>query len=448
MAGPSPLTEQRLAAEHIWRAAVQAVRPQDLVAKYFADAALAPLLAGARRLIVVGGGKAGAAMAEGVEQALALHLDRVSGWINVPAGAVRPLQAIHLHAARPDGHNHPTAEGVAGANQILRLVADAGPEDVVLCLLSGGGSALLPAPVYGIALEDKQQVTELLHACGASIDEMNAVRKHLSRIKGGRLAQAFHGKRLISLIISDVIADPPDVIASGPTAPDPTTFRDALSVLERYGLGGEVPPAAVLDHLRCGAAGLFISETLKHPQPGVDHVIVGNAETAHAAAIAKALELGYRVVDLGANVQGDTAAAVERLAAQLQQAENRGAGRRCYIAGGETTVRLGADHGLGGRNQQLVLGLALRLGLESLQHTVVFSAGTDGEDGPTDAAGAFADWQTLERAQTAGINPQEYLNRNDAYHFFEATGDLFKPGLTQTNVMDVCVVVYGPPQQN
>jgi hydroxypyruvate reductase/glycerate 2-kinase len=314
-------------------------------------------------------------------------------------------------------------------------------------LLSGGGSALLPAPVYGISLEDKQRVTELLHACGASINEMNAVRKHLSRIKGGRLAQAFHGKRLISLIISDVIGDPLDVIASGPTAPDPTTFRDALSVLERHGLGGEVPPATVLDHLRCGAAGLFISETLKHPQPGVDHVIVGNAETAHTAAMAKAQELGYPVVDLGANVQGDTAAVVERLAAQLKQ-ENRGAGRRCYIAGGETTVRLGPDHGLGGRNQQLVLGLAIRLGQDSLRHTVVFSAGTDGEDGPTDAAGAFADWQTLERAQAAGLNAQEYLNRNDAYHFFEATGDLFKPGLTQTNVMDVCVVACGPPQQN
>jgi glycerate 2-kinase len=177
-------------------------------------------------------------------------------------------------------------------------------------------------------------------------------------------------------------------------------------------------------------------------------VIVGNAETAHAAAMAKALELGYRVVDLGANVQGDTAAVVERLGAQLQQAENRGAGGRCYIAGGETTIRLGADHGLGGRNQQFVLGLALRLGLESLRHTVVFSAGTDGEDGPTDAAGAFADWQTFERAQAAGLDPQEYLNRNDAYHFFEATGDLFKPGLTQTNVMDVGVVVCGPPQQN
>jgi hydroxypyruvate reductase/glycerate 2-kinase len=306
----------------------------------------------------------------------------------------------------------------------------------------------LPAPVYGISLEDKQRVTKLLHACGASIDEMNAVRKHLSRIKGGRLAQAFHGKRLISLLISDVIGDPLDVIASGPTAPDPTTFGDALAVLERYAHRGEVPPATVLDHLRCGAAGLFSSETLKHPQPGVEHVIVGNAETAHAAAMAKALELGYRVVDWGANVQGDTAAVVERLAAQLQQAENRGTGGRCYIAGGETTVRLGADHGLGGRNQQFVLGLALRLGLESLRHTVVFSAGTDGEDGPTDAAGAFADWQTFERAQAAGLDPQEYLNRNDAYHFFEATGDLFKPGLTETNVMDVCVVVCGPPHQN
>jgi glycerate 2-kinase len=432
------MIEDRRAVELIWRSAVAAVRPQLLVAQHIASAAW---ICEARRIIVVGGGKAGAAMAEGVELALMPHLDRVTGWINVPAGAVRPLRAIHLHAARPDGHNFPTAAGVAGSAQILRLVQETGPDDIVLCLLSGGGSALLPAPVNDITLEDKQQVTRLLHASGATIHEMNAVRKHLSRIKGGRLAQTFRGKKLVSLIISDVVGDPLDVIASGPTAPDPTTFTDALTILNRYGLT-EHAASAVLDHLRRGAAGQ-ISETLKHPLADVDHVIVGNASTAHAAAMAKARELGYRAVDLGANLEGDTADVVEKVAAQL----TKGPERSCWIAGGETTVKLAADHGLGGRNQQFVLALAARLGFEWLRHAVVFSAGTDGEDGPTDAAGAFADASTCERARAAGLDPRQFLQRNDAYHFFQATGDLFQPGFTETNVMDVRIVVVGPVDQ-
>jgi glycerate 2-kinase len=435
---PDLLAEYRRAAESIWRAAVAAVRPQVLLIQHLADA---DWLDHARRIIVVGGGKAGAAMAEGVEQALAPSLDRVMGWINVPAGAVRPLRAIHLHAARPDGHNFPTVEGVVGSEQILRLVHEAGPDDVVLCLLSGGGSALLPAPVKDITLEDKLQVTRLLHASGATIHEMNAVRKHLSRIKGGRLAQAFRGKQLISLIISDVIGDPLDVIASGPTAPDPTTFADALLILERHGLTGQIAPA-VVDHLRRGAAGQ-IGETLKHPLAAVRHVIVGNASTAHAAAMAKALEMGYCVVDLGVNLEGDTADAVAKVAGQVQSSR----ARSCYVVGGETTVKLAADHGLGGRNQQFVLALAVRLGMERLRHTLVFSAGTDGEDGPTDAAGAFADASTLERAQAAGLDAAHFLARNDAYHFFQATGDLFQPGLTETNVMDIGIVIVGASDQ-
>jgi hydroxypyruvate reductase/glycerate 2-kinase len=434
------LTEHRRAAEQIWRAAVDAVRPQTLMATHLGGGQLFDLLSSAARIIVVGAGKAGASMAEGVEQALQPLLDRITGCINVPAGAVRPLRAIHLHAARPDRHNYPTIEGVRGSEQILRLVGEAGPRDVVLCLLSGGGSALLPAPVAGVSLEDKQHVTRLLHACGATINEMNAVRKHLSRIKGGRLAQAFAGKKLISLIISDVIGDPLDVIASGPTAPDPTTFEAALAVLERYHLTDQVPPT-VLAHLKAGAAGT-IPETLKHFLPSVEHLIVGNAPLAHAAAMVKAAELGYKVVDLGSDLQGTTETAAQYVASQL--ASRHIPGRWCYIAGGETTVQLSPGHGLGGRNQQFVLDLALRLGIDFLRHAVVFSAGTDGEDGPTDAAGAFADASTLWGARAAGLDPQGFVQRHDAYHFFQTTGDLFKPGLTQTNVMDVCVILGGP----
>ncbi|MCC6418514.1 MAG: glycerate-2-kinase family protein, partial [Gemmataceae bacterium] len=201
------MTTLRDRARSIWQAAVDAVRPAPLIQQALADPSLpvGEAVRAARRVIVVGAGKAGAAMSAAAEDALADRLDSVAGVVNVPAGAVRPLRAIRLHPARPDGSNHPTREGVEGANHILELVAGARSEDVVLCLLSGGGSALLPAPVAGVTLEDKQQVTRLLHACGATINEMNAVRKHLSRIKGGRLAQACAAPALFSLIISDVV---------------------------------------------------------------------------------------------------------------------------------------------------------------------------------------------------------------------------------------------------
>src|SRR5207249_2016334 len=212
--------------------------------------------------------------------------DRLRGVVNVPADSVRSLKAIRLHAARPVGSNHPTAEGVEGVQAMLDLVAGAGPADVGLCLLSGGGSALLPAPIDGITLEEKQQVTHLLHACGATIDEMNCVRKHLSRIKGGRLAQAFGGRPLFSLILSDVVGDPLDVIASGPTAADPTTFLDALHVLDKYRLGGQVS-AAVLNHLRSGQAGR-ISETLKRLPENVKNLAIGSNPMALVAAAATA----------------------------------------------------------------------------------------------------------------------------------------------------------------
>ena len=242
----------RAHALSIWSAAVDAVRPAPLVK----GAVMAEKwLLSAPRVIVVGAGKAGPGMAEGLETALAERLDYVEGLVNVPEGMTANLERIRLHAARPQGVNEPTAEGVAGAEEMLRLLQSAGPEDIAVCLLSGGGSALLPAPVEGVSLADKQTVTKLLHRCGATIDEMNCVRKHLSRIKGGRLAEAFRGKELVSFIVSDVVVgDPPDVIASGPTSPDPTTYADALAVLTRYGLQDSAP-LAVLRHLEAGRDG-------------------------------------------------------------------------------------------------------------------------------------------------------------------------------------------------
>src|SRR5437588_6771673 len=239
-------------ARQIWQAAVDAVRPGPLVRQALADV-IGQAVRAAPRILVLGAGKAGAAMAAAVEAALADVLDRVEGIVNVPAECVRPLRRIRLHAARPAGSNQPTAEGVTGAEEMLRLARTAGPDDMALCLLSGGGSALLPAPAEGITLADKQAVTKLLHECGATINQMNAVRKHLSAIKGGRLAEAFRGKALYSLIISDGVGDPLDVIASGPTVADPTRFRDILVLLDVLEVTPWLPKA-VVEHLRRGAA--------------------------------------------------------------------------------------------------------------------------------------------------------------------------------------------------
>jgi hydroxypyruvate reductase/glycerate 2-kinase len=388
-------------------------------------------------------------MSAAVEEVLAGCRDRLAGVVNVPAESVRdtggltpPARRIRLHAARPAGTNQPTADGVAGTRQILDLVAGAGPDDVGLCLLSGGGSALLPAPVEGVSLEDKQQVTRLLHACGATINEMNAVRKHLSRVKGGRLAQAFAGRALFSLIISDVIGDPLDVIASGPTAADPTTFADALAVLEKYRLAERVP-AAVLRHLHAGLAGR-VPETPKTVPAHVHNYVIGNNVRAVAAAQAQAEALGYRVLNLGSYLEGETRHVATALAGVVRSIREQGQPWPppvCLLSGGETTVTLTDDHGLGGRNQEFVLAAILQLGRAGLGQVVVLSGGTDGEDGPTDAAGAVADAQTLARAEQLGLAPAAFLARHDAYHFFAATGDLLRTGLTQTNVMDVRVLL-------
>ena len=446
----SHLREHALA---IWQAADQAVRADDLVRAAFADAALGlrAALSHAPRILVVGAGKAGAAMSAGLEDALTDFLDHLEGVVNVPAESVRPLRRIRLHAARASGTNRPTVEGVQGTEQILHLLETAGAEDVCVCLLSGGGSALLPAPVDGVSLADKQQVTRLLHACGTTINEMNTVRKHLSRSKGGRLAAAFKGRALYSLIISDVVGDPLDVIGSGPTAADPTTFADALAVLERCGqVPGSVAksgdaqlPPSVRRYLHEGAAGKH-PETLKSLPAQVRNLVIGNNARALAAAKAKAEELGYPVLNLGAFLEGDTQQAALLHAGLIRSIRVDGEPLPppvCLLSGGETTVTLSADHGLGGRNQEFVLAAALKLGSVGLPGVVVLSAGTDGEDGPTDAAGAMADQETFPRAEARGLALAKYLNRHDAYHFFEATGDLVKTGLTETNVMDVRVIL-------
>jgi hydroxypyruvate reductase/glycerate 2-kinase len=439
----SPLRQQ---ARAIWDAAVEAVDPFTLVRDALRDPEpeLHQALQRAPQILVLGGGKAGAAMAAGVEEALAGRLDRVRGVVNVPDDMVRPLRAIRLHPARPAGTNEPTAAGVAGVNAMLELVAAAGPDDLALCLISGGGSALLPAPAEGITLQQKQEVTRQLHACGANIRQMNCVRKHLSRIKGGRLAQAYAGQNrtLFSLILSDVVGDPLDVIASGPTAPDPSCFRDAEVLLDYdFGLADRVP-AAVLAHLERGGRRL-IPETPKRLPPGVYNRVLGNNALALAAARRKAEGLGWRVLNLGSFIEGETrhVAAVHAGIVRSVLADGRPTRPPlCLLSGGETTVTLGQQHGRGGRNQEFVLACLLHLWHEdyqTLNRVVVLSGGTDGEDGPTDAAGAIGDSSTI----LGRVDPEGALARHDSYPYLDRAGALIRTGLTGTNVMDVRVIL-------
>jgi hydroxypyruvate reductase/glycerate 2-kinase len=428
-------SETREQARAIWHAAVNAVRPEPLVETAVAALDLKP----SGRVLIVGAGKAGAGMALGLEAGLAAQLDRVEGLVNVPVGMTAPLKRVRLHPARPQGVNEPTAEGVAGAEEMLRLLASAQPDDVAVCLLSGGGSALLPAPPQGITLADKLAVTKLLHRSGATIDEMNCVRKHLSRVKGGRLAEGFRGKLLVSLIISDVVGDPLDVIASGPTSPDPTTFAEALAVLQRHGLTERTPPS-VLHHLERGRSG-DIPETPKSVPGNVSNRVIGSNRVALNAARRKAEELGYRVLDLGAFVEGETqqvATAVAGIVRSIRSDIAPIAPPACLLIGGETTVTLGDNPGKGGRNQEFVLAMLAKLGPAGMTGVTVLSGGTDGEDGPTDAAGAIAD---TEIATALGGSVQDALRRHDAYPCLERGGGLLKPGLTGTNVMDVRVVL-------
>ncbi|GIX49184.1 MAG: hydroxypyruvate reductase [Candidatus Tectimicrobiota bacterium] len=390
-------------------------------------------------LYVIGAGKAGATMVQGVEAVLG---ERVHGGaVVVKYGHALPVRRVTLYEA---GHPLPDAAGVRGAEAVMAVARQAQADDLVLCLLSGGGSALLPAPSPGITLEEKQQVTDLLLACGARIDEINAVRKHLSQLKGGQLARLVAPATLVTLVLSDVVGDRLDVIASGPTVPDPTTFAEALAVLARYDLLARVP-ASVRRHLEAGQRG-EIPET---PKPGeaffarTQTVIVGNNRMALLAAQAEAQARGYATLVLSSTVQGETRDVARMHAAMAREIRSSGLPLwppACLLSGGETTVTLNGG-GKGGRNQEFALAAALDLA--GLPGVVVLSGGTDGTDGPTDAAGALADGHTVARAQALGLDAARCLQRHDAYPFFAALGDLLHTGPTGTNVMDLHLVLVG-----
>lgn len=399
-------------------------------------------LDGYTRILVVGAGKATARMALAVEEVLAARIS--AGLIVVKQGHAVPLARIEQVEA---AHPIPDRAGEEGTRRILEMLRGADDKTLAICLLSGGASALLVAPAEGVTLRDKQETTALLLNAGAPIHELNAVRKHLSAVKGGRLAQAAYPARIATLILSDVIGDRLDVIASGPTAPDGSTFGDAWAVIEKYGLREKVL-ARVADYLLRGIAGLS-PETLKEADPSMlrtRNVIVGGINQALAAAEARARHLGFRVKTLTAELQGEARAAAHSLAqAAIEAQAGLGpGGQLCLLAGGETTVTV-RGAGKGGRNQELALAFALEI--EGRAGIRLLSAGTDGSDGPTDAAGALVDGGLAERARRLGIDPARYLDDNDSYGFFQrydaVTGKAchLKTGPTGTNVMDLQVVL-------
>jgi hydroxypyruvate reductase len=381
-------------------------------------------------------------MAANLEEILGSQI--TAGWINVKYGHGRKLRRIHVQEA---GHPLPDENGFKGAQEIVRLLSNLTERDLVIFLISGGGSALLPSPRPGITLEEKQRVTDLLLRSGATIQEINVLRKHLSVLKGGGLARIAYPATLISLILSDVIGDPLDAIASGPTVPDPTRFEDCARILARYELWEKIPPP-VARHIREGVEGKK-EETLKEGNPAFEKVynrIVGNNLLAMKEARKKAKALGYRTVMLSSLVEGETRQVAKVHAAVAKEVLLSGnpiPPPACILSGGETTVTL-KGKGKGGRNQEFALALALEIA--GWKEIVGLSAGTDGTDGPTDAAGAFADGETLSRAKAWGLDPWVNLRENDSYPFFERLGDLLITGPTGTNVMDLRVMLIRKPQ--
>ena len=388
-------------------------------------------------IYLVGAGKAGAPMAQAAAAILGERL--TAGLVIVKEGysPLSPSLPPQLKI-REAGHPLPDERGITATRELLSLLSRATANDLILCLLSGGASALLTAPAAGIALAELQHMTSLLLRSGADIREINTLRKHLDTVKGGGLVRAAAPASVISLILSDVIGDPLDIIASGPTAVDDSTFTQALDILNKYDLTNRIAPA-ILIHLEQGADGV-VAETLKPGDPLMERVqnqLVGSNQQAANAAAEVAARLGFNTRYLSTPLQGEA-----RLIGRIlgQAARDLAAGGSslprpsCIIAGGETTVTVRGD-GLGGRNQELALAAVETM--SGLADTILITLATDGGDGPTDAAGALVSGETFSRAQALGLSPSDYLARNDSYHFFDALGDLLKPGPTFTNVNDL-----------
>ncbi len=393
------------------------------------------------RIFLLALGKAAIPMADAIQYELGRSLDAglmITKYGHAKHKAGRRARAAQRCAVLESGHPVPDASGVIAAQRVEDMLRQLNARDLLIVALSGGGSALLPAPVPGITLSQKQEATRLLLEAGAGISELNAVRKHLSRLKGGRLAALAYPASIVTLVLSDVIGDRLDVIASGPTAPDPTTYEDALNVLDRYGLLSRVPPA-VRRHLKTAS-----DETPKPGDPlfqNVHTLVVGSNRLALSSAAKTARKLGYRALILSSEFEGEARELGRMHAAVARSIVETGQPLRapaCVLSGGEPTVTV-RGNGLGGRAQEFALSAAIDL--EDLPNCLVASIGTDGSDGPTDAAGAIVTGATLAKGRALGRNARYYLARNDSYHFFEGNDALIKTGPTGTNVMDLNLIL-------
>jgi glycerate 2-kinase len=397
-------------------------------------------LSGYGRIFVAGGGKAGSPMVAAIEEILGQRI--TAGLVNVKHGYL-PAEVANVRRVEIVEAGHPTPDeaGRRGAGRMVEMLSGLTEKDLVICLISGGGSALMTLPQPTISLADVQALTGALLRCGATINEVNAVRKHISRLKGGQLARLIHPAQVVSLILSDVVGNPLDVIASGPTVPDTTTFTQAYGVLEKYHLPDKVP-TSIVEHLAAGVAGK-IAETPKEGDAvfaTVYNLIVGSNEIAARAALNRARELGFNTQLLSTYVEGEAREVAKVLAAVAKEMAKSGQPipqPACLVVGGETTVTITGE-GKGGRNQEMALAAALAI--EGWEDVMIVTLATDGTDGPTDAAGAMATGETVAWAKELGLDPEEYLANNDSYHFFEVLGELIITGPTNTNVNDLAFV--------
>ena len=387
-----------------------------------------------KNIYCIGAGKGTAPMAAAMEELLGDYLK--GGVITVKYGHGIPTQKIKVLEA---GHPIPDENTLTHTRQMLKLAEQAGGDDLVIVLLSGGGSALMEALPDSISLQQWAELNQSLLASGADITQINTIRKHLSLTKGGRLAQKIAPAQTLTLILSDVIGDPLNSIASGPTSPDPTTFQDALDVIKQYQLEKDIGPA-ILEYLQAGCAGQ-IEENPKEEEAifkRVRNYIIGNNALALKKLEQLATEQGFKTLLLTDRVQGEAREIAKILAAMVQSALYSGfpvSSPACLILGGESTVTL-QGNGKGGRNQELTL--AMLQALQNVKEDYYFcSLGSDGTDGPTDAAGAWIDHRTMVKVKKAGLSIADYLNRNDSYHFFKAIDQLIITGPTRTNVMDM-----------
>ena len=413
----------------ILSAAMQAVEPSAAVSRFFRREGGQLMindqvydLEKTGRIRILGLGKAAQAMTGPLAESLA---DQTPRGLLIPKQAFNPAWAGF--EVQPGGHPVPDENSLTAGAKALELVRGLSENDLLICLVSGGGSALMVSPQPGLTLDNLQSLTRCLLACGARIDEINILRRHLDQVKGGGLARAAFPARVVSLILSDVVGNPLETIASGPTAPDPTSKADALEVLEKYDLTGKVP-VAILKALE---------NAPETPKPGdglfghVQNVIVGSNALAAQAALAKAKSEGFHPHFLGADWQGEARDVAKKLCRKLKSDAKK---PFCMVAGGETTVSLRGG-GLGGRNQELAL--AAVDALSGIKNVMLVTLATDGEDGPTDAAGALVTGETKERAQAMNLAPGAFLHEHNAYRFFEPLGDLLKPGPSGTNVNDL-----------